>query len=852
MAKFTIAGIIQTIDHQLFCYDTTFRTYKEALIFTDNTLKMIVVVSYINIEGGLSYQFLDGAKIITDYLTGGPKVVFSSPYDESPYDEFHVDSWETFEIFINRMYDADITLYQKYLTYTAVPGVQHYIYKGTVRTRITPFTANMEDAVQVISLGYTNDIEGSYTNVNTPKIRNISHRRVHLPDLVFTKTAVDSEINFKNTLVSVDGIVCFPVYSAETDELYARNGARFLCNTTDSNSLNILLMDFSKMGDMDHYKLSECKQELIVKSGTKLYQYYNPGKGTTLHMDPSVEFWQDAQLSLRFALPEGATNGTPILSIAGRLFMPGMDDIFTYEQDGRVWVEFHISAGILENIIASNLQHQNLFFKKSSFFRIVLSYVFCNMFVDQAYEYDEGTDTWLAIQFYMDQIIPFISILHTDKPLVINRNKPICVFGKGKIIFPKDSRGLLMNDLTREFIDYTRIPYKDQLLATFSIQNPLFVQDRDGNGINQNRRISMDFYDFNTVLDMMPVDPTTRSQVYFNIFEKRYKLITNVQEHTLPGLDPYDESITVPITKSIFAISEELPYVKDGNDDVIIYEWSDIESEAGGTIPVYHAAINTWVLYDDSGLVIALSDIDTAHTDTSYQNLHWFKTMPPNAGTIKWYLVVEGNNVIPDGVKFDRMGWDAINPHFLDQYNRVTHGEYVKDPHHYSMLFICTPSETGDSDLLDDNDNPAKQADPEDDLSNPMVPVLTVEKERVKDPIKIGRGIAPAELTQIRVMPTFVNGDASTSLLTVKYAENIDRTLGIYDGQYQQTVDGEVGTARIWRQKADTSITIQYGEYNGQTAWLIKKNDDVIFFTDLADTGSAPYNTVLTWSYVNA
>ena len=33
---------------------------------------------------------------------------------------------------------------------------------------------------------------------------------------------------------------------------------------------------------------------------------------------------------------------------------------------------------------------------------------------------------------------------------------------------------------------------------------------------------------------------------------------------------------------------------------------------------------------------------------------------------------------------------------------------------------------------------------------------------------------------------------------------------------------------------------------------LIKKNDDVIFFTDLADTGSAPYNTVLTWSYVNA
>ena len=856
MSKFTIAGIIQSIDHQLFCYDTTYCTYKDALVHEDDTLVMIIALSYSNSSGGKSYKFIDGVAMLKDYITGGPRVAFD------------VSNWRELERFINALYNTDPTLFQKYLTYTAVPGLQYYVYNGTICSRTTPFTTNAVDALDIVSFGYSRQLEGSYTSVEAPHIRNLSHRRIHLPDLVFTKTN-DNEMNFENTLVSVDGVFCYPVYSPSTDELYACNGARFLKNTTDSNSLNILLMDFSKLGTLTHYKLSECKQELIIKNGTEIYQYVNPGPATTLHIDPATEIWKDAQYTMKFALPEGATNGVPLLSLAGRLFIPGLDDLFTYEKDGRIWVEFHITSNILDNIIASNLQHQNLFFNKSDMFRIVLSYVFCNIFIDQAYRYDEGTSTWLAIQFYMDQVIPFISILSTDKPFMVNRTDPCTVFGKGKIIFPKDSRGLLMNNRTREFIDYTRVPYKDQLLVTYTVQNPLFVQIREGSGINNDKLVSKPI-----TYDELMFEAPNNLDIEYVPSERRYKLFTYAVINELTGAKQatslYGESQEEPVEREAVeggTIAVGYTFDELGVDDLRdAYEDEycnriDYRDEYGNLIECfkigYHNVSGRWIIWDNlTNLPYAESDVDDdpvdEETTQSYKNLTWYKVLPYSDEKIVWYRTADGTRVNTDSNSVDRMGWSSIPAVYSDAHNRFNVGEFVKDPHHYSLISVCMPGDNGDNNLLDYEDNPEAQADPGDDLSHPMVPVLTAEYERVKDKIKIAQGTAPVPLAQLKVTPAFIGGNVSTTSLDVNNATNINAELTIYDGRYEQVDPEIVGTDRVWQHTNNENITIRYGVYSEHNAWLVMNGDTIIFATDIAGDGSAPYNTILTWSHINA
>ena len=124
---FTIAGVIQSLDNQLYCYDTSFRTYQEALEFDDAKMKLIVIVEAKK-DLERKYLFVDMNKLLSKYL-----VVHE-------YVHFHVTCWPDLLSFLENLYDYDNgeTL-NEYLTESPVPRYMHYKLHGEDRTRITPF-----------------------------------------------------------------------------------------------------------------------------------------------------------------------------------------------------------------------------------------------------------------------------------------------------------------------------------------------------------------------------------------------------------------------------------------------------------------------------------------------------------------------------------------------------------------------------------------------------------------------------------------------------------------------------------------------------------------------------------------
>ena len=742
--SFTIAGIIQSIDSQVYCYDTTYRTFNEATTFTSAEMDLIVVFLYEG-DDSPSYKFVDVAKILKVYSV------------RPEYITFDVHTWEDLEKFVKALYDYNVgpikrgTLLAKYLTHSPCPRYQHYkaTINGTEREcmRVTPFTSNLKQCLKIVSLGYTNKIEGSYVNKDFPEIRNLPHRRISMPDIVFTKTDVTFPINFKNTLVSVDGIVCYPIYSEDTNELYACNGARMLKNTTDSNSLNILLIDFSNLGNITNYKLSECLQELIIKIGDKVYSYDDSNHVSTAVIDAAVEMWQQSQFSLKFKLPIGAETGTPILSLAGRLFFPGVDDLRSYTEGGYITIEFHISCSVLENIVASNLQHQNLFYKKSTLFRVMLTYVFSNLFTDQAYVYDDGSSEWKAIQFYMDQIIPFITVIHTDKKFAVDKVTPTTVFSTGKLLFPKNSTGLLLNMDTREMLDYTVLNYQNQTLVTYSVQHPLFITKRDSVNTNKDVLYSEEV----SYADVMANAPED-IDIEYNIYENRFKLFTKSREHESNA------------NELIYAESETNPFVYEG-PAYKNYNWASVRA-LSEEAAVYSPVKNIWYL-PSNGSIVAVSEYDENHSQGSYGSVVWH--VLKDYQNVKWTKLWDGTNVVPDGVRFDRMAWQENPSVYKDPYNKFEAGEFIKNPRHYALLDLVVYEEEGTNlSLLDRIDNP--EGAPDEHTDNPMVPVLTAEYEKVRDPLLLSKVSKPYTITDLKVSPTMTGG---TRVLNVTNAGHV-------------------------------------------------------------------------------
>lgn len=143
------------------------------------------------------------------------------------------------------------------------------------------------------------DFDLSYCNMVVPEDRNIKQYRWRMPDLAITKTNTTNTTNLRNCICSINGIISLPTFY--NDELFIKNGARYMKNTTEMNHPSMVLMDFTELGDITIVPFKDCS--------TKHYS------DTTRTID---------NCDIKFYLPNDIdiTNKTVFPVIAHSLFFP--------------------------------------------------------------------------------------------------------------------------------------------------------------------------------------------------------------------------------------------------------------------------------------------------------------------------------------------------------------------------------------------------------------------------------------------------------------------------------------------------------------------------------------------------
>lgn len=101
------------------------------------------------------------------------------------------------------------------------------------------------------------DLELSYTSINTPEDRNNRYFRHIFTDIAISKKNPNVDIDFKNCLCSINGIITRPVVFR--DELFFKNGVKYFKNMTSNSWPSVELIDFSKLGNIQIVSFSECE-----------------------------------------------------------------------------------------------------------------------------------------------------------------------------------------------------------------------------------------------------------------------------------------------------------------------------------------------------------------------------------------------------------------------------------------------------------------------------------------------------------------------------------------------------------------------------------------------------------------
>lgn len=103
----------------------------------------------------------------------------------------------------------------------------------------------------------TKNMQISYTSIDTPDRRNIKEFKENLPDLVITNNdKKENDINFKNTIGSVNGYICYPYEF--NNELFLKDGSKCLYSCNQDRQPDITLLDFSLLGNIEIIKFSDC------------------------------------------------------------------------------------------------------------------------------------------------------------------------------------------------------------------------------------------------------------------------------------------------------------------------------------------------------------------------------------------------------------------------------------------------------------------------------------------------------------------------------------------------------------------------------------------------------------------
>lgn len=122
-----------------------------------------------------------------------------------------------------------------------------------------PETENTTKILRNINVINHLDLELSYTSIHTPEDRNNKYFKHRLTDIVISKKNTTVDIDFKNCLCSINGMIVRPIYFK--DELFFKDGVNYFKKMTHDSWPSVELIDFSKLGNIEFVSFSECKKE---------------------------------------------------------------------------------------------------------------------------------------------------------------------------------------------------------------------------------------------------------------------------------------------------------------------------------------------------------------------------------------------------------------------------------------------------------------------------------------------------------------------------------------------------------------------------------------------------------------
>jgi len=416
----TILGLLVKVNDTTIAYTTSAMTWAALKLVKNTSINTIVVLS-IPQEFEWVPKFLSLDKLLTAYPT---------LYKE-------VTDWTTFLDKIDAISDL-----QDYFVRTLVPTSCVDKIDGVITIIDTPFFSTMHGTIKYLNL--IDDTRLSVTESGN--------------DLVITKE-LEKPFSSKDTIASSRGVVCYSTY---TDSTYVLHHGRHIHNTDNKPLRDISFLDFSELGTLTKYKLSDCEQLFVTGDNNKLYSRVVDTTTISRYMKSAVAFKSYSKTSINVAcmLPVGAKAGVPIMCFAGRLFFPGFDkiDLFRRDSDGRYGIIFSINRVILESILSVNLARQNPTTAGIKLEQINLKSFLDNIFTDRStVTLDPNVD---------DYTIPHIILLDTPWKLYLEASYQVCNFDNNTILFPKRSQGMLINRLSRDIVHHTHIKYDSKTLIT--------------------------------------------------------------------------------------------------------------------------------------------------------------------------------------------------------------------------------------------------------------------------------------------------------------------------------------------------------------------------------------------------
>ena len=483
-----------------------------------------------------SFLFIDICKLLAEQ----PMILI----EES--NEVPVTSWETLEQYLNQL-DSDIL--KNCLTRTIVPRMFQIEENKWI---LCPFYSNIETQLRIVGVENAFGLDVALSNIDDPYTRTGGVESWDIQDMVITNRG-RTDIDFDNTVPIINGSVFYPEIwtNPETNnkELFAIQAGRWIVHSNWNNSKvrtvkhnripnglrydtltdlyrgkekpmshagsynkGIVLVDFSSIGTIDTYKLSDCRNGRVYgieEVDTEVTEYsprVNPNKAW---LKGVIKTHDVSYYTITFSLPEGAETGIPIVCIGGRLFFTTDESklsIQTFENESVITLT--VEKHLLNDILMSNKQWFGKQIPGTMQLEIDPKSTLDELFNDTAY--GRGTPEDVYRYLNEDLSTPFVIILHANKKVVTTRTQPKMELGPDKLLFPPDVGGLLFNKKTHEIIDYTRIPYASGTLVEYTLQRPLrAIDNRDPHRLTK-PQLGFEWNDF-----------TGREKyVKFNIYEE--------------------------------------------------------------------------------------------------------------------------------------------------------------------------------------------------------------------------------------------------------------------------------------------------------------------------------------------